>query len=67
MAEVLEVQCNVCFGWFPQDHEDAARQGIQAWTQHHLEDHPEGNVAQMLDSLLLEAILNGRTMSGEES
>jgi hypothetical protein len=63
---ILNVQCNSCLDWFPQDHEVANRLGLQAWTTHILEDHPDSKQAQMLDALLLEAILDGRTMNGEQ-
>lgn len=59
--EILQVRCDECLTWHPQDHDDAARLGVQAWTTHMLREHPAGEIAAMLDETMLGGILGGRT------
>lgn len=50
--EVLELRCEVCETWHPQDHEDAERLAIEAWTTHMLRLHPEHETSQVLVAAL---------------
>lgn len=59
--EVLELRCDVCETWHPQDHEDAERLDIEAWSTHMMRLHPEHSYSQLMDEIMLADILSGGT------
>lgn len=56
---VHQAECPECFTWHPSDHEDAQDMGVPAWTTHMLDEHPECEMTQILDTIMLQGILEG--------